>query len=89
MTADEIRNHTSGPIEHEHNRDEWYWLREIAAQLAEMNEQASMAACELFGKPSFDVEKTSHAIYGGTDFEFNLDQARNMVRLVMKYGVRA
>jgi hypothetical protein len=33
MTADEIRKDN-----HRYERDEWYWLKEIAAQLAEANE---------------------------------------------------
>jgi hypothetical protein len=50
MTAEEIRAHGAdrnrkaniggteiGSLELEHNRDDWYWLREIAAQLAELN----------------------------------------------------
>jgi hypothetical protein len=39
VTSEEIKQHSTPKGESQYNRDDWYWLKEIAYQLAVMNER--------------------------------------------------
>lgn len=46
--------------------------------------QSIKANHTLYVQSELDVELTAHAIVGDTDGEFNVEQARRMVKLVIK-----
>lgn len=83
MTADEIRQRYQGDKPSFDPADG----NSVALAMVEVAAEIAAQLAELKGHPvAIDREATAHAIYGGMDMEFNLDQCRRMVDLVCKYS---